>query len=102
MAARETNTGELASPWSVCVGSILIWCLVMSLEGVNQAEGGAVPKKSIRLPGLSLLSKFKRGGRHRKCLVALASNQASLTYWTKSQAWIFSASVSTVQTAPFQ
>ena len=54
----------------------------MSLGGINQAEGGAVPKKSIRLPGLSLLSKIKRGGRHRKCLVALASNQASLTYWT--------------------
>ena len=85
----------------VC-GGILIWCLVMSLRGINQTEGGAVLKRSVRLLGLSLLSKFKRGQRHRKCLVALASNQAFLTYWTKSQTWIFSASVSAVQTAPFQ
>ena len=35
MAARETNTGELASPWSVCVGGILIWCNQRKQENVQ-------------------------------------------------------------------
>lgn len=41
--------------------------------GVGQTCGAA-PEKSIRVPGLSLPSRFKSGGKHSKCLVALASN----------------------------